>query len=40
LRVTQAFTRSFLDKYLMHHAGGLLNHPSEYPGTIVTPYGH
>jgi predicted dienelactone hydrolase len=40
LRATQAFTRSFLDKYLMHHAGGLLNDPSEYPGTIVTPYGH
>ena len=40
LRATQAFTRSFLDKYLMHHAGGLFNDPSEYPGTIVTPYGH
>ncbi len=40
LRATQAFTRSFLDKYLMHYAGGLFNNPSEYPGTIVTPYGH
>jgi predicted dienelactone hydrolase len=40
LRATQAFTRSFLDKYLMHDSGGLFNTPSEYPGTIVTPYGH
>jgi predicted dienelactone hydrolase len=40
LRATQAFTRSFLDKYLNHDAGGLLNDQSEYPGTIVTPYGH
>jgi hypothetical protein len=40
LRATQAFTRSFLDKYLNYDAGGLLNDPSEYPGTIVTPYGH
>lgn len=39
LRATQAFTRSFLDKYLMHGAGGLFNDPSEYPGTIVKPYG-
>jgi len=40
LRATRAFTRSFLDKYLMHDAGELLNDPSGYPGTIVTPYGH
>lgn len=40
LRATQAFTRSFLDKYLNHETGGLLNDPSKYPGTIVTPYGH
>lgn len=40
LRASQAFTRSFLDKYLMHDAGRLFNDPSEYPGTIVTPYGH
>jgi hypothetical protein len=39
LRATQAFTRSFLDKYLKHDAGGLLTDPSEYPGTVVTPYG-
>ena len=40
LRATQAFARSFLDKCLNHGAGELLNDPSEYPGTIVTPYGH
>jgi predicted dienelactone hydrolase len=40
LRATQAFARSFLDKNLMHDVGGLFNDPSEYPGTIVTPYGH
>jgi hypothetical protein len=40
LRATQAFTLSFLDKYLSHDAGRLINDPSEYPGTIVTPYGH
>jgi predicted dienelactone hydrolase len=40
LRATQAFTRSFLDKYLNHDAGGLLTDPSGYPGTVVTPYGH
>ena len=40
LRATQAFTRSFLDKYLKHDGGGLLDDPSEYPGTIITPFGH
>lgn len=40
LRATQAFTRSFLDKYLTHNPAGLLNDPSEYPGTIVRRYGH
>jgi predicted esterase len=39
LRATQAFTRSFLDKVLNHDAGGLLADPSEYLGTVVTPYG-
>jgi predicted dienelactone hydrolase len=40
LRATQAFTRAFLDKYLTHDAGGLFDDPSEYPGTVVKPYGH
>jgi fermentation-respiration switch protein FrsA (DUF1100 family) len=40
LHATQAFTRSFLDKYLNHDAGRLFDNPSEYPGTIETPYGH
>jgi predicted dienelactone hydrolase len=40
LRSTQAFARSFLDKYLKHAADRLVNDASEYPGTIVTPYGH
>ncbi len=40
LRATQAFTRSFLDKYATHDARGLLNDASEYPGTVVMPYGH
>ena len=39
LRSTEAFTRSFLDKYLQHGMGRLLNDASEYPGTIVTRYG-
>jgi dienelactone hydrolase len=39
LRATQAFTRSFLDKYLSHDTGGVLTDPSEYPVTVVTPYG-
>ena len=39
LRSTQAFTRSFLDKYLQHDIGGLLKDPSQYPGTIVTRCG-
>jgi pimeloyl-ACP methyl ester carboxylesterase len=40
LLATQAFTRSFLDKSLSDGAGRLFNNPSEYPGTLVTPYGH
>ncbi len=40
LHSTQAFTRAFLDKYLMHAAGSLLNDASQYPGTTVMPYGH
>jgi dienelactone hydrolase len=39
LRATQAFTRAFLDKSLNHGTGGVLTDPSEYPGTVVTPYG-
>jgi predicted dienelactone hydrolase len=40
LRATQAFTLSFLNKVLSGDAGRLFNDPSEYPGTIITPYGH
>ncbi len=39
LRSTEAFTRSFLDKYLQHDIGGLLNDASEYPDTVITRYG-
>jgi dienelactone hydrolase len=40
LRATQAFTLSFLNKNLKHDAGGLFSDASDYPGTVVTPYGH
>jgi predicted esterase len=40
LLATQAFTRSFLDKSLSDGAGRLFNNPAEYPGTLVTAYGH
>jgi hypothetical protein len=39
LRSTQAFIQAFLDKYLQHDTGALLNDPSQYPGTVVTRYG-
>jgi len=40
LRATQAFVRSFLDKSLKHDTGRLFNNSSEYPGTVITSYGH
>jgi pimeloyl-ACP methyl ester carboxylesterase len=40
LRLTESFTRAFLDKYLKGEKAPLLDSPSQSPEAVVKEYGH